>query len=360
MSTDSPNSTDSSHLAAMRNDARAAILAKRKAEARGVLGRLVTQSEDKSDRENLDRLIQGVKAEVDMITRERAPIRKRLLDGGALEQIQNELNDRIPHWRAFVNDLPDLQLVRDGLPANEDPRIKQSLKELEKKLALGLVQEVLAEWEQLGEPKSAAGGLFVQIVEEFASITDNIEQSNWNQTKIHAARLTALLETEESSEYKEGCMRYLKPLRNRNFWELLIAKKLPEGKDREKIQSAHLQELIMAKDEISRQAANNSKLKELLERVENAIDYHSNQRLEQPRQSNGLKVVVVMVVAVILIILAIWLYMRNSAGSAIHTHLESRLDLEADLAHNSFAPTTDIEFQINQLIVSLYYYGIHN
>ncbi len=342
MSTDSPNSTDSSHLSSLRNEARAAILAKRKAEARGVLGRLITQSEDKSDRENLDRLIQGVKAEVEIYMRDRAPIHTRLLDGVTLEHIQQELDDRIPHWRAFANDLSDLQLVRDGLPANEDPKIKDSLKELEKKLAHGSVQEVLAEWEQLGEPKSAAGGFFVQIVEEFAAISDNIDQSHWNEAEIHATRLTALLEADESSAYKDGCLKYLKPLRNRNTWELLIVKKLPEGKDRRKMQGALLQELIMAKDEISRQMANNSKLKELLGRVENAIDYHSTRRHESPQRSNGLKVVILIAIAVILIILAIWIYMRSTADIAIKTHFKLQSGSEAQLAHNSFVSTKDI------------------
>jgi hypothetical protein len=306
---------ESPHLAALRSQFRTAILSKRKADARGILGKLVAMSGDEDDRRNLDELIKGVVSELQRYTGEQGGIKKRLQGGTTRDEIQQELGSRISHWRAFANDLPDLQLARDGLPAHEDPKLKDRLKFLERKLAEGAVEDVLSEWEELGAPEAAAGGLFVQIVDGFSTVLDQVNQAKWSQAVIDARPLAVLLELEEAISIRDGCKKYLDPLKRRIDWEVLLLNQTGEGKEGRKKRRILLEDLIKAKDEIQRQIGKNTALKDLLVRVEEAIEIYSRERLEQPKSSSGVKVIVLILAILFMIIFVIWISMRNSGIS---------------------------------------------
>ena len=311
----------SPHLTALRGQFRTAILSKRKAEARGILGKLVAMSGDEDDRRNLDELIKGVESELQRYTGEQGCIKKRLQDGKTLDAIQQELSSRISHWRAFTNDLAELALARDGLPAHEDPKLKERLKVLERKLAEGAVEDVLSEWEELGAPDAAAGGLFVQIVDGFSTVKDQVDQAKWSQAVIDARPLATLLESEEAILFRDSCKKYFDPLKRRIDWELLLLKQTGEGKEGRKQRRILLEDLIKAKDEIQRQIGKNTALKDLLDRVEEAIEIYSRERLVQPESSGGVKVILVILAFLFMIVVVIWIYMRNSGDQSGTTNL---------------------------------------
>jgi hypothetical protein len=313
---------ESPHLATLRSQFRTAILSKRKADARGILGKLVAMSGDEDDRRNLDELIKGVESELKRYTGELGSIKKRLQDGTTLDAIQQELGSRISHWRAFANDLGELALARDGLPAHEDPKLKERLKVLEGKLAEGAVENVLSEWEELGAPEAAAGGLFVQIVQGFSTVLDQVDQAKWPQAAIDTRPLVTLLESEEAISFRDGCKKYLDPLKKRIDWEVLLLKQTGEGKEGRKQRRILLEDLIKAKDEIQRQIGKNTALKDLLDRVEEAIEIYSRERLEQPESTGGVKVILVILAVLFMIVVVVWLYMRNSGdpNGAMNPH----------------------------------------
>lgn len=311
-----------SHVDSLRSKARGAIVSGEKAKARNILGELIKLSNEPSDQKNLRSLIHGVQLEVDKHTRKHGSIQSRLENGLNLDAIQEELNVHILYWRAFANDLKDLELARDGLPAHRDPKLKERLKVLEKQLAEGLVKDVLSEWNNLGAPEEAAGGLFLQIVRGFLTVLDEVDQGEWQRAEIYAGHLVALLESEEASSFRDGCKKYLDPLKRRIDWELILLKQTGEGKEGSKQRRILLADLFKAKDEIQRQIGNDTTLKGLLDRVEEAIEIIIRERPEQPPPPGGVKVVLVILAALLMIVVLIWLYMRVSGDQSGSINLQ--------------------------------------
>jgi len=117
------NSPEDPRIVALRSDVRGALLGRKKADARDLLGRLLALSDSSEDRANLVNLVQGVDGELRCYLNSRGEIRARLAGGTSLEAIRTELDLSIPHWRAFVNDFAEFRLARSGLPLGEDPHV---------------------------------------------------------------------------------------------------------------------------------------------------------------------------------------------------------------------------------------------
>jgi hypothetical protein len=295
------------HLENLRTQARSAMLSRKKAEARGILGRLVSLSGEKSDQDNLAELIKGVEQEVGRYSSECGSVRNRLIAGSSLEMIQTELDARIPHWRAFANDLPELSITHDGLPAHEDPSLRKKLEELDKKLAAGSVMEVLAEWEALGEPVAAARGGFVQMVETLGELLKRMNRKDWPGAEKTRNDAMGLVEADEAGSYRPGCEAFLKSTGAMFRWEMLLKKSadhtFPEKREREDL----LAELLGAKDELERLIRRDPSLKEILERMDGAIERLEQYRDRAPESSGAVRILVILLLAIVLALVAAWL-----------------------------------------------------
>lgn len=306
---------ESPHVMLLRSQVRDAILRKRKADARGILGKLVAMSGDRADRENLEELIRGVGMEVDRYVRECGSIQKRLQDGATLEAVQQELNSRMPYWRAFANDLPELQVVRDGLPANEDPRLKERLKVLERKLAAGEVDVVITEWEEMGEPEAAASGALVQVLNSVACLRDKFDSRKWSDAKAVLEEAKNLLESDEGAAFQPGLGTYLKSAEDRLRWELLLKKSASSqnlmGRERQSL----LVELSRAESDVDFQLRDTPSLNEIHERIKAAIEDMEAIREEAPTNDGFVRSLVVTILIIVLALIAAWLYFRSSSSS---------------------------------------------
>jgi hypothetical protein len=314
MDDESNNTAESSALETLRNQARAAILSRRKADARGTLGKLVAMSGEASDRENLDELIRGVGLEAERYIRESSSIQKRLQDGATLVAIQQELDSRIPHWRAFANDLPDLRIARDGLAAHEDPRLKERLKGLERKLADGAVGDVLAEWQELGEPEAAASGALVQVLDAVASLENHIDRQEWPAAKTVLTDARSLLETEEGASFQPGYGDYLKATEDRLRWEILLKRtsssKDLKGRERQNL----LVELSRAESDVNFRLRDTPSLNEIHARLRKAIEDLEVIQVEPKDERTFLRALAVALLVIVLALIAAWLYFRSSGS----------------------------------------------
>lgn len=328
--TDQPEA--SPRLTALRSQYRTAVLSKRKADARGILGQLVVMSGDEDDRRNLAELIKGVELEIQRYTVEQGAIKNRLQDGTSLDAIQQELSSRISHWRAFANDLPDLRLARDGLPANEDPKLKERLKVLERKLAEGAVADVLSEWEELGAPEAAASGALVQVLNAVANLEDHIHRQEWLAAKTVLTDARSLLEVEEGASFQPGYGDYLKATEDRLRWEILLKKtsssKDLKGRERQNL----LVELSRAESDVNFRLRDTPSLNEIHERLKEAIEDLQVIRVEPKDERTLLRPLAVVLLVIVLALIAAWLYFRSSgsigasawkpAGTRIQIHGE--------------------------------------
>ena len=272
MDSESINTPESTHLETLRNQARAAILSRRKADARGALGKLVVMSGETSDRENLDELIRGVGLEVERYIHESAPIQKRLQDGATLEQIQDEINLRIPHWRAFANDLPDLRIARDGLAAHEDPRLKERLKGLERKLADGSISVAIAEWEEMGEPASAADGVMVQMLEKLGELVRYVDQKNWQSVDKTISGLRVVVTSELAPDYARGLTAFIEKSERVSRYEKLLNSVKSIDLKKKSGRNELLEELMKAKGEVETLMVSDPSLDSVNERMDDAIE----------------------------------------------------------------------------------------
>jgi hypothetical protein len=334
------------HLASLRSQVRSALLSKKKAEARGALGKLVALSGVEADQINLSELIKGVGREVGRYTSECGQVRDRLLAGSSLNMIQTELDAHIPHWRAFVNDLPELSIARDGLPAHEDPSLKKRLEELEKKLAAGSVMEVLAEWEELGEPVAAARGGFVQMVETLDKLLERMNQKNWQGAESIRNDAMGLVEAYEEGSYRPGCEAFLKSTGAMLRWEMLL-KKCTERTSPEKHERSNLlAELLGAKDELERLIHKDPSLKEILARTNAAIERVEQYRDAEPESGRAVRILVILLLAIVLALVAAWLLNRQgepdepTTCNPFPTQPRGKFD-QHDLTHRANHPTSE-------------------
>jgi hypothetical protein len=314
MDSESTSTAERAHLEALRAQARAALLSRKKAEARGILGKLVTLSHQQTDQENLNELIKGVSQEVSRYVTTCGTVRERLLEGITMESIQSELDNRIPHWRAFANDIADLRAAREGLTAHEDPELKLSIEALEKKLAAGLVTEVIQEWNDLSAPVSVTKGNFVQILSVLEKLAEKINIKNWEGAEKTRAEALALLGVPEMSHYQQGCEKFLKTTGKTIRWETLLQKSAgPRPSSKSDLQNA-LGDLLAAKDELERLLFNDSSLKGIFERVNEAIAGMEQQNIVIPSNNGVVKKLVILLLIIIFILFAAWYY--NSSMTA--------------------------------------------
>lgn len=346
METESVPKEDHPHLDSLRVQVRAALFSRKKAEARGALGKLVALSGAAVDRDNLEGLIKGVGQEVGQYTSKYGEIRNRLLAGVPIMAIQNELDERVPHWRAFVNDLPELSIARDGLPAHEDPSLRKRLEELEKKLAAGSVMEVLAEWEELGEPVAAARGGFVQMVETLGELLERMDRKDWQGAEKTRNDAMGLFEADEAGSCRPGCEAFLKSTGAMLRWEMLLKKcaerTSPEKREREDL----LAELLGAKDELERLIHKDPSLKEILGRMNGAIERLEQYRELAPESSGAVRILVILLLAIVLALVAAWLFNRTRDTSEPTTcnpfsHQPSGKCVQHDLTHRANPPISE-------------------
>jgi len=272
MTADPNSSSPSTLVAALRAQTTTALLARNRGEARGLLGKLISLSGNQNDKNNLSELISGVKQEVDRYIAEGESFRDLLLNGTPLEDIQEGLASKIPYWRAFANDLPDLQLARNGLPAHEDPVLKQRLKAMEGKLAAGAVGEVLQEWMELGALSVAANGGFAQMVDVLRRLSEAWAGKEWAMAETIRTEAIRLLDLDRSASYRQGCEDYLKKVENQLGWERYFKEKSDISQlsklDRQNV----LKELEEAKNRFEELSQTDSWGKQTLERLNKTID----------------------------------------------------------------------------------------
>jgi len=279
MTTDPNSSSPSPLVAALRAQTTTALLARNRGEARGLLGKLILLSENQNDKDNLSELISGVKQEVDRYVAEGESFRDLLLNGTPLEDIQKGLASKIPYWRAFANDLPDLQLARNGLPAHEDPVLKQRLKAMEGKLAAGAVDEVLREWMELGALSVAANGGFAQMVDVLRRLSEAWAGKEWAMAGTIRTEAIRLLDSNESASYRQGCENYLKVVGIRLGWEIYFEGKSDISKLSKSDRQNVLKELNEAKGQFEELSQTDSWGKQTLELLNKTVE--SIQQLEE-------------------------------------------------------------------------------
>jgi hypothetical protein len=278
--TSDPNSSSLSPLvASLRAKTTTALLEKNRGEARALLGRLVSLSGNQNDKNNLSELIRGVKQEVDRHIAGGESFRNLLLNGTPLEDIQKGLSAKIPYWRAFANDLPDLQLARNGLPAHEDPVLKQRLKAMEGKLAAGAVDEVLQEWMELGALSAAADGGFAQMMDVLCGLSEAWAGKEWAMAKTIRIEAVRLLDSDGSVSYRQGCENYLRKVETQLGWESYFEAKSDISKLSKLDRQTALKELNEAKSQFEKFSQTDSWGKETLQRMNNTIE--SIQQLEE-------------------------------------------------------------------------------
>jgi len=319
MSSIPQNSPEDPRIVALRSDVRGALLARKKADARDLLGRLLGLSDSSEDRANLVNLVQGVDGELRSYLNSRGEIRARLSGGTSLEAIQTELDLSIPHWRAFANDFAEFRLARSGLPPGEDPHFLARVKDLRERLAAGEVDAVLAEWEQLGAPPSSEGDAFYQIAELLTRLDRLIGDRDWEGARIAHSECSAFLKEEDCAVFRAGIGSYLHRSEQSIGWEeLLIAceKALPHPSAEEKRRLALA--LYEATDAIRIRVneARNATLEDLQKKVKETLDAVEASSPPVVVEASGVRSIVLVLLVILALLVGIWIFYRASAGSS--------------------------------------------
>lgn len=334
MSSTPQNASDASSISALRDRVRGALLAKKKGEARDLLGRLVALSGDPEDMTNLSNLISGVDDELHRHLRSWGEIRTRLSEGTPLESIQSELDNSIPHWRAFVNDLPGLSLARNGLPPSDDPNFRAQVDKLESRLAEGEVEAVLEAWKDLGAPPGTCSAGFAQITELLARLDLVVKEKEWKKARSVHSECGIFLEDEELSLYREGISSYLRRRGERIGWETLLIEckdALPHPSTREKQRLASA--LYAAIDTIERRlvGAGDPSLAELRNRLCKMRQAVEVAEPNATKEASGVKWILLGLLVLLTILAGLWLYQSSSAegfegASGVETSYPSHRD----------------------------------
>lgn len=303
-------SHSSAHLDALRGQIRAALITKKRGEARHLLGQLISLSNGDDGSENLKSLLDAVAGEVKGYISASGSVRDRLVAGTPLPSIQGELDSTLPHWRAFVNDFPELQLAKKGLAPHEDPALKIRVVELEKKIAKGSVAEAVLEWDELGRPESAARGIFVQILDGLSTLAEGLETRHWGQASVSHAQLEGLCDSEDAGSLQPGLGNFLSQAKNTLRWEGALSRLGAAGQSGDKGRRKLLEELFKAKDEIQRLSFRDKSLGDLQDRVEVAIEELSRTAPDEPERGGLPKTMLIVFLLFIVGIILIWLYVK--------------------------------------------------
>lgn len=309
--------TDSPQVESLRTRARSALLSRRKADARDILGKLVPLSGDPGDRKNLDELIKGVDEELRNFTASRGSIEKRLLDRTPLETIQEELTQRIPHWRAFANDLPGLNRARAGLPAHADPTLKDRLKDLEARLGAGEVLAVLEDWDNMGTPAGAANPGFVQLADILGKLSEQIEARDWKASQTAHYETVNLLKEDECAAFRQGVETHVRHTGEIIRWETLLTEckgylPAPDRKNKQRLAEA----LYAAADGIARRVGSDSSLKDLQTRLLNMREKIESAEAKPERKGSGMIWAILIMLAIVAALIAAWFRLGFSSPQA--------------------------------------------
>jgi len=268
---DSNNSPASAYLKSLRGQVRGALLTRKRGEARHLLGQLVSLSHDPDAAENLQALIGGVTSEVAAYESMAGPIRERLAGVTAPAEIQKELDIKIPYWKAFLSDIPVLQIASDGLADHDNPVIQAKLKILTDHLKAGRMDDAWHLWKDLGEPTGAADGIMVQVLQFIGRIRDAVENKNWPSASSSLKALQQLKNSSDLAAYEPGLSEYI-TLQERNLgYETLLVRADACGTGR-KARQTMLEELFTAKTAIDARSASDPSLLSFKERMDEAIE----------------------------------------------------------------------------------------
>ena len=300
-------------IESLRREARGSLLAKRKGEARTVLGQLVHLSSSAEDIGNLANLVSSVTEEVARYERSRGDVRQRLLDGGLLTSIQQELDEEVPYWRAFAPDIPSLQSARDGLPPSEDPAFRSRIDRLEKMLEEGQVAAATHEWHQLGMPSGTASTGFVQSIGYLQQLESLVDSENWTEAGRVIAECSPFFESGDGVRFRTGMSPIVQRISEIVGWETLLKEcsmALPNPSAHEKERLAL--SLYAASDAVKRRLVYDSDLglKEMSRRLQETL--LSVERSETPviRQSTGAGWIIGTLIMLLLLIVGLWLWLQ--------------------------------------------------
>ena len=300
----------SAHLDSLKGQIRAALITKRRGEARQLLGQLIALTNGEEGHENLKALLDAVSAEVKGYISTSGSVRERLVAGIPRPSIQAELDAAMPHWRAYAIDFPELQIAKEGLPHHEDPVLKSRVIELEKKIAKGLMTEALLEWDELGRPDSAAKGILVQILDGLSTLMEGIESKHWGQASSSHSDLEGLCDNEDAGSLQPGLRNFLAQVKNKLRWEGALNRVAVAGHSGDKGRRILLEELFKAKDEILRLSSRDKALGELQERIEAAIEELSRAGTEEPMRGGLPIMMMIGSLLLIVIIILVWLFIN--------------------------------------------------
>ncbi len=278
---ESISSPASAHLELLRGQVRAALLTKRKGEARHLLGQLVSLASDQDAKDNLKTLVSGVSFEVASYESRSGFIRERLANGIEVEVIRTELDNQLPHWRAFTGDVPVLLMAKNGMEDRENPLLKEKVSAVAAHLKTSCIPDALELWAKLGEPTAAADGMMVQIIELVAKVQTELQKSNWQAAQVTLDNLRQLAGSSQAAIYEPGLSQYVgKTTRLLGCETLLMRSTAPViKKDRER--RALLEEIMQAKGELETLAVEDSTLLPYKERMDEAIERLSGIRIEE-------------------------------------------------------------------------------
>ena len=310
---DSNSTTTSPHLDFLRGQVRAALLTKKRGEARHILGQLISLSDDSDAVENLQTLVGGVLSEVAAFESRAGLIHDRLAAGGTTSEIQLDLDSQIPYWRAFTADIPVLLLAKNGLSDYDNPIIKAKLMTLPDHIKAGRMDEALQLWKDLGEPTGAVNGILVQTLQFLCKIRDNIEKQNWSSALSSLKGLLQLRKTSNLTDYDPGLRDYI-ALHERNLGYELLLNRADDCGTGKRVRKAMMEELFSAKTEIEARTASDLLLIPYKERVDEAIDQldarASDEATSEP--SGGFRIVLPLVIVLIACgLIGIWAAGRN-------------------------------------------------
>ena len=293
------------------------MLRNERGEARKLLVQIISLSpDDPVARRNLTVVLKGARSELAEVLGDAGDIRQRLLGGTPLHELQNQFDLRMPSWRAFVGDFEELELVKCGLPAHEDPSLRKRLLDLEKLLSSGKIDEALEEWDELGQPVAAASGIITQVFGGLGSLEESVEHERWPQAKRALDDLKNIVKTEDDAKMNPGLERHLGRMESLIRWhQLLQEAERPASLDA-KLRQKHLENLIKVRDEIQLASDWIGDKEELEQRVDAAID-RCSATVRLPPSGNGastrwfLFVILILAAAVI----AAWYYFGGAIGS---------------------------------------------
>lgn len=298
------------HLAALQEQLTAAMMTHKRGEARGILDQIISLSGSEEAKKNLNTLVAGVIAEAQDFERGRGTIQERLSGDTDLPQIQAELDKKIPYWRAFVDEIPGFRHAADGLPAHDNPRLKEKVATLVQMISDGQVTSAAAGWNKVGKPAGATSEVITGILNDLWHLEAQCATKKWPDAGKSLDRLQAVVDQETAKPCAPGLASYLKNTGETVRCELLLAQATagPGSKIEHTKLIAELQGLHTSLSAHS-VSGSTSEQRKMLERLEEMIEQTNSQPPENWKaQGSGVsKVIIASIFAAILAtLLIVW------------------------------------------------------